>query len=187
MYGYILQGNLPSGSPTGYVALKKAEGWLILARNIHSFPPDVAKEIKRHKARQAEEHMKARVKAAKHAKKFNVEIDPETYWVESGLVFRQDNGDRLDPRSYYKTYQLLLNDKAKMSGFRFHDLRHTYATLMIKKGVHVKVVSEALGHASIQITLDTYAHVLPGMMEQAAMTLQGVFTEEASEADSEDK
>ena len=63
-----------------------------------------------------------------------------------------------------------------MDGFRFRDLRHTFATLMIKKGVDVKIISEMLGHASIQITYDTYVHVMPGMTEQAAMVLQGVFT-----------
>ena len=146
------------------------------SRRTLSLPPDAVVELKKHKSRQAEEHMAARVRAAKHAKKFGVEIDPESYWVESGLVFRQLNGDRLDPHSYYRTYKKLLKEEAKMDGFRFHDLRHTFATLMFKKGVDVKIVSEMLGHASIQITYDTYVHVMPGMTEQAAMVLQGVFT-----------
>ena len=146
------------------------------SRRTLSLQPDAVAELKKHKARQAEEHMKARGRAAKHAKKFNVEVDPESYWTESGLVFRQVNGDRLDPHSYYRTYKKLLKEEAKMDGFRFHDLRHTFATLMIKKGVDVKIVSEMLGHASIQITYDTYVHVMPGMTEQAAMVLQGVFT-----------
>jgi Site-specific recombinase XerD len=51
---------------------------------------------------------------------------------------------------------------------RFHDLRHTHATQLLKAGVHPKVVSERLGHASISITLDTYSHVMPGMQEEAA-------------------
>jgi integrase len=51
---------------------------------------------------------------------------------------------------------------------RFHDLRHTHATQLLKVGVHPKVVSERLGHASISITLDTYSHVMPGMQEEAA-------------------
>ena len=51
---------------------------------------------------------------------------------------------------------------------RFHDLRHTHATQLLKAGVHPKVVSERLGHASIGITLDTYSHVMPGMQEAAA-------------------
>jgi integrase len=51
---------------------------------------------------------------------------------------------------------------------RFHDLRHTHATQLLKAGVHPEVVSERLGHASIRITLDTYSHVMPGMQEDAA-------------------
>jgi len=51
---------------------------------------------------------------------------------------------------------------------RIHDLRHTHATMLLRQGVHPKVVSERLGHASIGITLDTYSHVMPGMQEEAA-------------------
>ncbi len=55
-----------------------------------------------------------------------------------------------------------------MPGVRLHDLRHTYASLMLQAGVHPKVVSERLGHAGVSITLDTYSHVLPGVQEEAA-------------------
>jgi integrase len=51
--------------------------------------------------------------------------------------------------------------------FRFHDLRHTHATQLLRHGVHPKIVSERLGHSNIAITLDTYSHVLPGMQEDA--------------------
>ncbi len=51
---------------------------------------------------------------------------------------------------------------------RFHDLRHTCATLLLGKSVHPKIVQELLGHATISITLDTYSHVLPGIGDQAA-------------------
>ena len=51
---------------------------------------------------------------------------------------------------------------------RFHDLRHSHATQLLKQGVHPKVVSERLGHSKVGITLDTYSHVLPGMQEDAA-------------------
>ena len=51
---------------------------------------------------------------------------------------------------------------------RLHDLRHTHATLLLAKGVPVKVVSERLGHASVTITLQVYAHVMPGNQRQAA-------------------
>ncbi len=51
---------------------------------------------------------------------------------------------------------------------RLHDLRHTHATLMLKSGVHPKIVSERLGHATVAFTLDTYSHVVPGLQEAAA-------------------
>ena len=54
---------------------------------------------------------------------------------------------------------------------RFHDLRHTHASLLLARGVHPKIVSERLGHASISITLDTYSHVLPGLQEDAVRDL----------------
>ena len=59
-------------------------------------------------------------------------------------------------------------DNAGFFGSRLHDLRHTHATMLLRAGVHPKVVSERLGHASIAITLDVYSHVLPGMQEAAA-------------------
>ena len=58
--------------------------------------------------------------------------------------------------------------KAGLPHIRFHDLRHTHATFMLKSGVHPKIVSERLGHTSITVTLDTYSHVLPGLQEAAA-------------------
>lgn len=54
-------------------------------------------------------------------------------------------------------------------GIRLHDARHTHASLLLKQGVHPKVVQERLGHASIAITLDTYSHVAPGLQRAAAM------------------
>ena len=59
---------------------------------------------------------------------------------------------------------------------RFHDLRHTCATLLLKAGVNVKVVSERLGHSSVVITLNTYAHVMPGMQKEATRIMAGLLT-----------
>ena len=67
--------------------------------------------------------------------------------------------------------------KAGLKNIRLHDLRHTHATLMLKAGVHPKVVSERLGHANIGITLDTYSHVLPGIQEAAAERFDRIFEE----------
>ncbi|MEX0658006.1 MAG: tyrosine-type recombinase/integrase [Egibacteraceae bacterium] len=54
---------------------------------------------------------------------------------------------------------------------RLHDLRHTHASLLLARGVHPKIVSERLGHHSVAFTLDTYAHVMPGMQAEAAESL----------------
>jgi integrase len=61
---------------------------------------------------------------------------------------------------------------AGLPAIRFHDLRHTCATLLLTKNVNPKIVSELLGHATIAITLDTYSHVLPTMQESAAKAME---------------
>lgn len=62
----------------------------------------------------------------------------------------------------------MLATKAGVKPIRLHDARHTHASLMLKQGVHPKIVQERLGHASIQMTLDTYLHVASGLQEAAA-------------------
>jgi integrase len=59
---------------------------------------------------------------------------------------------------------------------RFHDLRHSHATHLLRAGVHPKVVSERLGHSRVGITLDTYSHVLPGMQEDAVQRIDAVLS-----------
>ena len=64
--------------------------------------------------------------------------------------------------------------RSELRAFRFHDLRHSHASQLLKAGVHPKVVSERLGHAGIGITLDTYSHVLPGLQEDAVHRLNAM-------------
>lgn len=73
-------------------------------------------------------------------------------------------------RQHYKP----LLKKAKLPYVRFHDLRHTSATLLLAAGVHPKVVQERLGHSQISVTLDTYSHILPSMQVEAAARLDQV-------------
>jgi integrase len=68
--------------------------------------------------------------------------------------------------------------KAGLPKIRLHDLWHTAATLLLLQGVHVKVVSEMLGHASIAITLDLYSHVLPDMQREATAAMDRLFSED---------
>ena len=83
------------------------------------------------------------------------------------LVFAHPDGTPLDPGTVGHTFTNVLRT-AGIPHIRFHDLRHTHATLMLKSSVHPKVVSERLGHASVAFTLDTYSHVVPGLQEAAA-------------------
>ena len=87
--------------------------------------------------------------------------------ANSDLVFSHLDGKPLDPGVVSHTFAKVLR-KAGLPHIHFHDLRHTHATLLLKGGVHPKIVSERLGHANIGITLDTYSHVLPGLQERAA-------------------
>ena len=64
-----------------------------------------------------------------------------------------------------------------MPPIRFHDLRHTAATLLLSRGLNPKIVSEMLGHASIAITLDIYSHVVPHMQQQAADAMDALLGE----------
>ncbi|MFC2059591.1 tyrosine-type recombinase/integrase [Chloroflexota bacterium] len=59
---------------------------------------------------------------------------------------------------------------------RFHDARHTHASIMLKQGIHPKIVQERLGHSSIAVTLDTYSHVAPGLQESAAKRFDEVLS-----------
>lgn len=69
-----------------------------------------------------------------------------------------------------------LLERAGLPRMRFHDLRHTAATLLLAQGVHPKIVQEMLGHASIALTLDTYSHVTPTLQAEAAEKMQAVLT-----------
>jgi integrase len=98
-----------------------------------------------------------------------------TEWVDGGFVFTNELGGPMEPRNLIaRSFTPLLAD-AGIPHVRFHDLRHTAATLMAAQGVHTKVVSEVLGHASVGITLDLYSHVTPGMSDQAVSAMEVVF------------
>jgi site-specific recombinase XerD/predicted RNA-binding Zn-ribbon protein involved in translation (DUF1610 family) len=94
-------------------------------------------------------------------------------WVETGLVFTVENGEALDPESVSRYWRQAVK-KAMLPTIRLHDLRHTHATLALQAGIHPKVVSERLGHATVSITLDTYSHAIPAMQEEAAALIAGL-------------
>jgi integrase len=95
-------------------------------------------------------------------------------WIEWGLVFCTRRGTPIRRDNLHDRCWKPLLRRAGLPDIRFHDLRHTCATLLLTKGVHPKIVSEMLGHSSIAITLDTYSHVMPGMQEAAARAMEDI-------------
>jgi len=78
------------------------------------------------------------------------------------------------PLTFSQAFKALIL-RAGVPIIRLHDLRHTLATLLLKAGVHPKIVSERLGHSGVGITLDLYAHVTPTMDKDAAQRFDALF------------
>ena len=87
-------------------------------------------------------------------------------WQEHDYVFCTSIGTCLNPNNVVAELKKLLK-KAELPNIRFHDLRHSAATLLLLLSVHPKVVQELLGHTQISMTMDVYSHVLPGMHQEA--------------------
>jgi integrase len=108
-------------------------------------------------------------------------FDQELLRIQLGIglnaddfVFIRPDGSPMNPSAVTLAFRRIIK-KSGLKRIRIHDLRHTHATLMLRAGIHPKVVSERLGHASIGITLDTYSHVLPGLQEAAAEKFDRIF------------
>ena len=87
------------------------------------------------------------------------------------LVFSHPDGSPFLPDTVSHAF-LKMARRAGLNGIRFHDLRHTHATLMLQQGIHPKIVSERLGHSTVSLTLDTYSHVTPGLQQAAALRFE---------------
>ncbi|MBM7624744.1 tyrosine-type recombinase/integrase [Sporohalobacter salinus] len=109
-------------------------------------------------------------KARKEQKENKLRLGKK-YNNEYNLVICQTNGNPTKPRRATKRFNQAAK-RANLEEFRLHDLRHTHATLMLKAGVHPKVVQERLGHSTITQTLDTYSHVVPSMQKEAVQKLK---------------
>ncbi len=94
-------------------------------------------------------------------------------WQDQDLVFPNETGSLLNPSNLRnRSFKRIKARSGVREDLRFHDLQHTWATLLLSEGVNVKVVSEMLGHASITITLNTHSHVLPDMQDSAADAME---------------
>jgi integrase len=120
------------------------------SRRTIALPTVVIDALQHHKARQSQERLLA-----------------GTRWHETGLVFTSTIGTPIEVGNLRRSFWRLL-DKACLPRMRFHDLRHSCASLLLVQGVPARVVMETLGHSNISITMDTYTHVLPELQRQAA-------------------
>ncbi len=96
-------------------------------------------------------------------------------YQDQGLVFPGERGQPMRPYTLTGKFERILK-RARLPHIRFHDLRHTCATLLLSKGVHPKFVQELLGHATISITLDRYSHVIPAMGDQTKKAMEDVLS-----------
>jgi integrase len=95
---------------------------------------------------------------------------------DHGLVFTSGVGTLFNPSNLRRRSFVPLLQRAGLPQIRFHDLRHTCATLLPSRNVHPKYVQELLGHATVAITLDTYSHMIPGMGNHTARAMEDVFS-----------
>jgi integrase len=132
------------------------------SRRSIALPASCIAALRRHKVRQNAERL--RLGAA---------------WQDRGFVFTNASGGPLHVNSLMDRFARLVAC-AGVPRIRFHDLRHTCATLLLAEGVHPKIVQERLGHSDISMTLNRYSHVTPGMQRQAADILDAALDRAAA-------
>ena len=96
-------------------------------------------------------------------------------WQENNLIFPSAVGTPMSQRNLYKKFKAVIN-QAGMRNIRFHDLRHTAASLMLNHGIPALIVAKRLGHSKVSVTLDTYGHLLPGMQQETADFIDDLIT-----------
>jgi integrase len=105
-------------------------------------------------------------------------------WEERDLVFPNSRGGYLHPNHLGEAFRALL-EQAGLPAIRFHDLRHSAATILLSMGVNIKVIQEMLGHSDISITLRVYGHLLPSMQQEAVDKWDSAFQKQKEEKQDE--
>ncbi|MBV9691594.1 MAG: site-specific integrase [Ktedonobacteraceae bacterium] len=141
----------------GGFGLQESEPKTAKGRRKIILPSFVREVLQRHRTRQQE----ARVKAG-------------AQWQGKEIVFSNMYGGYIDPSNLQKDFKRILKE-AELPNMRFHDLRHSAATLLLGMGVNPKIVQELLGHSTISMTMDIYSHVLPSMQQEAMGKLDDLF------------
>ena len=140
---------LSDGSGLQLVAPKGGKGRTV------RLPPLAVEALKAHRARQAEEKLRA-----------------GSLYEDTKLVFATEIGTPLEASNVDRRSFKPLLEEAGLRDIRFHDLRHTCATVLLSEGVNPKLVQELLGHVDIKMTLGTYSHYLPSMGDQTAAAME---------------
>lgn len=122
------------------------------SRRTLAMPELLVESLRRHRQAQLEEELAAPV------------------WFKTGHVFTTEVGTPIDPSNARRSFVALLV-KAKLPHVRFHDLRHSAASLLLAQGAPPRVVMETLGHSRIAVTMDTYSHVTPELQREAARAM----------------
>jgi integrase len=121
------------------------------SRRTLALPDSVVRALRAHRARQSQDRLAA-----------------SKSWTDQDLVFTNRTGRPIEPILLHRDYKALLK-KAELSiTLRFHDLRHSAASLLLAQGIHPRAIMELLGHSSITVTMNVYGHVMPAMMRDAA-------------------
>jgi integrase len=123
------------------------------SRRSVSLPDSIIDELKKHEHEQKKERIAA-----------------GEYWIDKKLISTWTNGYYWHPGTFTNYYHDILT-ASELPYIRFHDLRHTHASLLVFLGIQPKAISDRLGHSGIGITMDTYSHLLPGSGEQIAQLL----------------
>jgi len=127
------------------------------SRRTIAIPDSVVRALRLQRARQAQERLAA-----------------GSSWYDHDLIFTNQSGGPLEPKVLARDYKTLLKKAGLPTTLRFHDLRHSAATLLLAQGVHPRAIMELLGHSSITVTMNTYGHVLPAMMRNAADKMDAI-------------
>jgi integrase len=120
-------------------------------------PEVVIASLRRHRARQAQERLV---------------VGPD--WSDADLVFTTELGTPIDPRNLLRSYKRILKN-SNLPKARFHDLRHSAASLLLAQGVQLRTIMEILGHSSIALTANLYSHVLDNLKRDAAEKMDAIF------------
>ncbi len=134
------------------------------SRRCISIPASLAARLREHRTRQ----LRARLAAG-------------TAWKDYGLVFTTSIGTAIEKSNLHRDFKGIIEkanessaEEATLPFIRFHDLRHSTASLLLAQGVHPRAIMELLGHSRIGVTMDTYAHVMPAMMQDVADKMDSI-------------